>query len=68
MFGGDAFYKLLFVVTWLNVFVLLEPFINKDGYRQIIFAKDANLKARLSFFGAMNVAFLIWAVLLTARI
>ncbi len=68
MFDGDAFWKWMFVITWLNVFVLLEPFMNRDGYRQIIFAKNASLKARIAFFLAMNVAFLIWAFALTARI
>ncbi len=68
MFDGNAFWKLMFVITWLNVFVLLEPFVNRDGYRQIIFAKNAGFKARLAFFLAMNVAFLIWALVLTARI
>ncbi len=68
MFDNDGFLKLLFVVTWLNVFVILEPFINKDGYRTIIFAKDASFRTRLAFFGALNVAFLLWALVMTARV
>ncbi len=65
--GGD-FLKWMFVLTWLNVFVLLEPFANKHGYRTIIFAKDAGLRSRIAFFLAMNVAFLLWAFALTARV
>lgn len=68
MFDGDGFFKWMFVLTWLNIFVLLEPFANKHGYRTIIFAKDAGLRARVAFFLAMNAAFLLWAFALTARI
>jgi hypothetical protein len=68
MFDGDAFWKWMFVITWLNVFVLLEPFMNKDGYRQIIFAKNATWKSRVGFFLAINAAFLVWGFALTARI
>ena len=68
MFDGDAFWKWMFVITWLNVFVLLEPFVSKDGYRQIIFAKNATWKNRVGFFLAMNAAFLIWGFVLTARV
>ena len=58
----------MFVITWLNVFVLLEPFVNKEGYKQIIFSKNVTWRARVAFFLAMNVAFLIWGFALTARI
>lgn len=68
MFDGDAFWKWMFVITWLNVFVLLEPFINREGFRQIIFAKNAGIKSRIAFLLAMNIAFLIWGFALTARI
>ena len=64
----DGFLKWMFVLTWLNIFVLLEPFANKHGYRTIIFAKDATWRSRVGFFLAMNAAFLFWAFALTARV
>lgn len=68
MFGGEAFFKLLFAVTWLNVFVLLEPFLNKNGYKSLIFDRTTGFRTKLAFIATMNGAFFIWAVVLSVRI
>jgi hypothetical protein len=65
---SESLLKFLFVVTWLNVFVLLEPFLNKDGYRAMIFDSSGGWKARAAFFFAINLAFLIWGLALSVRL
>ena len=65
---SEGLLKFLFVVTWLNVFVLLEPFLNKDGYRAMIFDSKSGWKGKAAFFLAVNAAFLIWGVALSVRL
>jgi hypothetical protein len=65
---SDGVLKFLFVVTWLNVFVLLEPFLNRDGYKAMIWVKGENWKKRAALFVAVNAAILLWAVALSVRL
>jgi hypothetical protein len=65
---SESLLKFLFVVTWLNVFVILEPFLNKDGYRAMIFDAKSGWKARVAFFLAMNGAILATAIALSVRL
>jgi hypothetical protein len=65
---SDAVLKFLFVVTWLNVFILLEPFLNRDGYRAMIWVKGENWKKRAWLFLAVNAAILGWALTLSVRL
>ena len=60
--------KFIFVVAWLNVFVLLEPFVNKDGYRAMIFNKGEGLMRKVGFFLLVNAGFLVFGILLSARL
>jgi hypothetical protein len=60
--------KFLFVVTWLNLFVLLEPFLNKDGYRAMIWGPGQKWSSKAMLFLAVNGAILIWALTLSARL
>jgi len=60
--------KFLFVVTWLNLFVLLEPFLNKDGYKAMIWTKGQKWTSKAAFFLALNGAFLCWGLVLSARL
>jgi len=67
MFEDQSFIKLLFAVTFLNVFVLLEPFINKDGYRTIVFDRNKGFAAKVLFFVGVNLAIFVWAFVLSVR-
>jgi len=68
MFADQSFIKLFFAVTFLNVFVLLEPFINKDGYRTIVFDRKKGFAARVLFFLGVNLAIFVWAFVLSVRL
>jgi hypothetical protein len=68
MFEDQSFLKLLFAITFLNVFVLLEPFINKHGYRTIVFDKKKGFGARMPFFLGVNLAIFGWALVLSVRV
>lgn len=65
---SDAFLKFLFVVTWLNLFVLLEPFLNKDGYRAMIWGPHQKWTSKAMLFLAVNGAILLWALTLSVRL
>ena len=67
MFEDQSFVKLFFAVTFLNVFVLLEPFINKDGYRTIVFDRNKGFAAKVLFFVGVNLAIFVWAFVLSVR-
>jgi hypothetical protein len=65
---SESLLKFLFVVTWLNLFVLLEPFLNKDGYRAMIWGQNQKWSAKAILFLAVNGAILIWALALSVRL
>ena len=65
---SEGVLKFLFVVTWLNVFALLEPFLNKDGYRAMILDVKKGWKGKAAFFLAINAVFLVWGFALSVRV
>jgi hypothetical protein len=65
---SDGVLKFMFVVMWLNVFVLLEPFINKDGYRSMIFDRGQDVLHKVGFVLLINAGFLVFGMLVSSRL
>jgi hypothetical protein len=65
---SDGALKFIFVVMWLNVFVLLEPLINRDGYRSMIFGRGQDLLHKIGFVLLVNAGFLAFGMLVSSRL
>ena len=65
---SDGLLKFVFVITWLNVFVLLEPFLNKYGYRAMIWDRGQNLTHKIGFVLLINAGFLFFGIIVSSRL